>query len=132
MTRWLALVLAVVVGASVVSAQQASVLHVKVSLLDRARQATPVPHHGLLISEDPPSTVPRRVATGADGTVDIKLRPGRYVVESDKPVAFEGRVYQWSARVTVAAGGETSLELNAANADAAAPAASSTLETDPA
>jgi S1-C subfamily serine protease len=132
MTRWLALVLTVVVGASVAAAQSSGVLHIKVSVLDRNRQPTPVPHHGLLISEDPPSTVPRRVATGADGTVDVTLRPGRYVVESDKPITFEGRVYQWTGHVTVPATGGTSLDLNTSNADAAAPGSSGTLETDPA
>ena len=63
-------------------------LHIKVVLLDGERHAIPVAHHALLISDDPPSLPPRRVLTGADGTVDVRLRPGKYAIESDRPVAF--------------------------------------------
>ena len=113
-------------------AQPLSVLHIKVLLLDANRHTTPVAHHALLISDDPPSTPPRRVLTGADGTVDVSLRPGRYAIESDRPVAFQGRAYEWSQRITVAAGKDSSLELNAENATAATSTPGSSLENDPA
>jgi hypothetical protein len=74
------------------------------------------------------------VVTRADGTADVRLRPGNYTVESDQPVAFRGRVYQWTRRVDVPAGGDAVLELTADNAEVepVAPATSaSSLETDP-
>jgi S1-C subfamily serine protease len=132
MARSLFVLLALVVGVSSAHAQQSSVLHISVSLLDQSRQRTPVPHHALLISEELSSTVPRRVVTGADGRVDVKLRPGRYTVESDQPVAFQGRVYQWTAHVVVAPDRDLSLELDSANAEGAAPTSAKSLETDPA
>jgi hypothetical protein len=47
----------------------------------------------------------------------VRLRPGNYTVESDKPLAFRGRRYQWTQMVDVAAGHDTVLELTAANAE---------------
>ena len=87
--------------------------------MDADGQPKPVPRHALLISENPASAAPRRVVTGLDGTVDVTLRPGNYTVESDQPVAFGGKAYQWTQVVDIAAGRETSLELTAANAEVA-------------
>src|SRR5262245_27109730 len=61
--------------------QGLSVLHLKVILTDAAGAATPVPRHVLLVSENPASATPRRVVTGLDGTVDVRLKPGNYTVE---------------------------------------------------
>ena len=60
---------------------------------------------------------PRRIITALDGTVEVKLRPGNYTVESDKPLAFRGRRYQWMQMVDIAAGRDTVLDLTAANAE---------------
>jgi hypothetical protein len=97
--------------------QTTSVLHIKIVLVDAARKPTPVPGHALLISDNPTSAPPRRVLTGPDGTVEVKLRPGNYTIESDRPVAFEGKAYGWTETVDVAAGRDTVLELTAANAE---------------
>ena len=108
------------------SGQPASVLHVKVMLVDSEGQPKPVPRHALLISENPASAAPRKVVTGLDGTVDVTLRPGNYTVESDRPVALGGKAYQWTQAVDVAAGRDTNLELTVGNAEvgAAAPSTS--------
>lgn len=120
-----------------VSGQEASVLHIKVTLTDAARASMPVPRHALLISDEPPTSTPRRVVTGPDGTADVRVRPGRYIVESDEPVAFDGKGFQWRQMVTIAAGRDLTLELTTANAeiaDAPAPSSSSSapVENDPA
>jgi S1-C subfamily serine protease len=105
------------------SGQTPSLLHIRVTLADPARISIPVPRHALLISDDPATSVPRRVVTGADGTVDVSLLPGRYTVESDQPVAFGGKAYQWTQRLVLTAGRNLVLELTAENAEAgAAPA----------
>jgi S1-C subfamily serine protease len=113
--------------------QTLSVLHIKVVVIDAERKATPVPRHALLISDNPPSAPPRRVLTSAEGTADVRLRPGSYTVESDRPVAFQGRVYQWTERVEVVAGRDALLELTADNADVepVGSTSASSLENDP-
>ena len=86
----------------------------------------PVPRHALLISDNPATSSPRRVVTAPDGTVDVRLRPGSYTVESDEPVAFDGKGYQWTQTVEITAGRDVVLELTAENAEVgAAPASSS-------
>ena len=119
------------------SAQALSVLHIKVVLIDAEHKATPVPHHVLLVSDNPASAPPRQIVTAVDGTADVKLRPGNYTVESDHPVAFNGSAYQWTQMVNIAAGRDAVLELTAANAEvgpvtSATPASGPALEADPA
>jgi S1-C subfamily serine protease len=114
--------------------QTLSVLHIKIVVVDAERKVTPVSRHALLISDNPPSAPPRRVVTTAEGTADVRLRPGSYTVESDQPVAFQGRVYQWTERVDVVAGRDAVLELTADNADVqpvGSNSSASSLETDP-
>ncbi len=119
-----------------VSSQALSVLHIKVVLVDAQQNATPVARHALLISDNPASAVPRRIVTALDGTADVRLRPGSYTVESDQPVAFEGKAYQWTRMVDIAAGRDASLELTADNAEVepvniATTTATAAVETDP-
>ncbi len=120
-----------------VFAQTLSVLHIKIVLVDADRKATPVPGHALLISDNPSTAPPRLVRTAVDGTADVRLRPGNYTVESDRPVAFNGKAYQWTQTVDVRAGRDTVLDLTAGNADVAVATSDSTtgtrpLEADPA
>ena len=95
----------------------------------------PVPRHALLISDNPPTSSPRRVVLSPDGTVVVRLRPGSYLVESDEPVAFEGKAYWWTQIVEITAERDVVLELTAENAEVGvAPAPSSSpasQENDP-
>ena len=102
------------------SGQGLGVLHIKVTLTDAARASMPVPRHALLISDNPATSSPRRVVTAPDGTADVRLRPGSYTVESDEPVAFGGRGYQWTQTVEITAGRDLVLELTAENAEVSA------------
>jgi S1-C subfamily serine protease len=118
------------------SGQALSVLHIKVVLLDNERKSTPVPRHALLVSDNPVSAAPRLIVTRLDGTADVRLRPGSYTVESDSPVAFHGRAYQWTQTVDIVAGRDTVLDLTADNAevepaDSATKASAGPLENDP-
>ena len=116
-------------------AQAPSTLHITVTLTDATGRKTPVARHALLISDEPPTTAPRRILTTLAGTADVALRPGRYAVESDRPVVFEGKSYEWAQRLDIVSGRDTTLELTAANASfvAATAAATSTTpaDTDP-
>jgi len=109
-----------------VLAQQLATLHIKVTLTaDAARGPVPIARAALLVSDEPSTAAPQRVVTGPDGTADIRLRPGTYIVESDEPVAFGGRGYEWRQTVRVARA-DVVLELTAANAEAATTAPTST------
>src|SRR5262249_60294593 len=120
------------VVSSVAIAQTTSVLHIKVVLVDEAGAATPVPRHRLLISDNPATAAPRLVITGLDGTIDVKLRPGNYTVESDRAVALHGKAYQWTQTLDVVAGRDTVLELTVENADGgAAPPSTTTTHAPP-
>jgi hypothetical protein len=55
------------------------------------------------------------VKTGRDGTIEISLPPGVYVVESARPTPFQGRNYRWSKKVEVASGAVVVLELSERN-----------------
>jgi hypothetical protein len=100
--------------------QASGLLRIRVTVVDAEQRTMPVPRHALLISDEPPSVAPRRVVTTAGGTAEIRLRPGRYTVESDAPSTMQGHVYQWVLSVEVAAGRDTTLELTAANAEVGA------------
>jgi S1-C subfamily serine protease len=120
------------VTAASVSGQAPSVLHIKVVLIDAEQKTTPVPRHALLVSDNPATAPPRLIVTALDGTADVKLRPGSYTVESDRPVAFQGKAYQWTQMVDIVAGRDAVLELTADNAEVGAVASSTApLETDP-
>jgi S1-C subfamily serine protease len=117
--------------------QEPSVLHIKVVLVDAMQKVTPVPRHALLVSDNPPSATPRRIVTALDGTVDVKLRPGNYTVESDRPVVFHGKAYQWTQMVDIVAGRDGVLELTVDNAEvepvaSGAATGAPSLEADPA
>ena len=95
-----------------VSAQpERGTLRIKVTLADAAQATRPVQRHPLLVSDNPPSAEPRQIVTAADGTVVLTLRPGSYIVESDRPVVSGGRVYQWTQVVEIVAGKDLNLDL---------------------
>jgi hypothetical protein len=117
MLRGLVLALVVVLGAHSAAVQTLGILRIKVVFVDSQGQAIPLPRHRLQISDNPASAVPRRVMTSTDGTVDVRLSPGSYTVESERPVMFDGKAYQWTIIVDVAGGRDAVLELSGKNAD---------------
>jgi S1-C subfamily serine protease len=135
MLRALIAAMLLVVAPRAAAVQEPVVLHIKVVLVDAEQKGTPVARHALLISANPTSAPPRRVVTALDGTVDVRLAPGNYTVESDRPVSFQGKAYQWTQIVDVAAGRDASLDLTTANAEivsaAGATASAVELEDDP-
>jgi hypothetical protein len=101
----------------VASAQEPGVLRISIVLADAEGRATPVPRHVLLISDNPATAGPRRVVTALDGTATVRLRPGNYTVESDRPVAFQGKAYSWTQTLDILAGRDAVLDLTADNAE---------------
>ena len=136
MGRVVVLAMLVCVAQTAISGQTLVVLHIRAALIDATGRATPLARHALLISDIPATREPRRILTSLDGTADVSLRPGNYIVESDQPVAFQGKAYHWTQTLNVVAGRDSALELTAANAVAepiapGTPDAASALATDP-
>src|SRR5258705_1966423 len=129
MGRALLVATCLVTSSPAASAQALSTLHITVTLADSTGKTTPVARHALLISDEPPTKEPRRILTTVAGTADITLRPGRYAVESDQPVAFEGKSYEWSQRIDVVAVRDATLELTAGNASVGTSTAAATSAT---
>ena len=98
------------------TAQPAVTLRVRITIVDDGQQVRPVPRHVLLISQNPTSAAPQGTVTNSDGVAEIRLRPGNYTVESEQPLIFQGKAYEWTRTLDVPAGETTTLELNAANA----------------
>ncbi|HET7694158.1 MAG TPA: trypsin-like peptidase domain-containing protein [Vicinamibacterales bacterium] len=119
MKTWLAAVL-LAFGAL---APQTGTIRVRVAI-QTEQQVRPVPRHALLISENPTSAAPQRAVTSSDGTAEIRVRPGNYTVESDEPLLFQGKSYEWRHTVDVPPGQTVTIDFNAANAEVADAAAS--------
>ena len=131
MARALVLVTLLFVIPGAMSGQTPSVLHIKIVLPDADGKATPVPRHALLISDNPATSAPRRVVTAQDGTADVRLVPGNYTIESDRPIALRGKAYQWTQIVDIAAGRDAVLQLTAANAESAPITSATTSDAAP-
>src|SRR5213596_1410858 len=137
MLRGMLVAMLLFVSSSAASGQELSVLHIKVVVVDAERKATPVPRHALLVSDNPGSAPPRQIVTALDGTANVRLAPGNYTVESDRPVAFEGKAYQWTQMVDIVAGRDGVLQLTSDNAEVGPVGSATTtgaapLEADPA
>ena len=128
MNRALVLAVLLALSSGIASGQGLVVLHVTVTLTDASGAKTPVPRHALLISDNPSSSPPRRLLTKLDGTLDVSLRPGSYTIESDEPVAFAGKGYQWAQIIDVAAGRPATLALTSENAEVGEAPAGAPLE----
>ena len=125
----LARVLAVLLALTAL--QDTGVLRIRVVLSDSAGAPTPIPRVLLLVSDNPATNEPRRVRTANDGTVELKLRPGSYTIESDQPIAFGGVAYSWTQTINVVPGRDSVLDLIATNAETGAvSAASGAIEAD--
>lgn len=111
-----AVFLAAVALLSGVSAQEGPRVLLTVSVLDEAQRPVPVARHALLISDNPPTAAPRLVTTSLDGTAQVRLPPGRYIVESDRPFVFGGRTYEWVQTFAIVAGRDTTIDLTMTNA----------------
>ncbi|HEX8027542.1 MAG TPA: trypsin-like peptidase domain-containing protein, partial [Vicinamibacterales bacterium] len=117
-----AIVFAVLLAAAVPldAAAQLSTLRIQVTLADADGGAVPMRGVVLLLSDNPASAEPKRIVTTSDGSIELNLRPGSYTIESDRPIAFQGKAYEWTQIVEIASGRNATLELTARNADVGA------------
>ena len=96
---------------------QPGTLRIRITIAEANQQTRPVPRHALLISDNPTTAAPQRAITNADGTVEVRLRPGNYTIESDEPLIFQGKAYEWRQTLDVPAGQTTTIDFNTANAE---------------
>ncbi len=108
-------------------AQELRVLHITITVTDADGRDRPVPRHALLVSDNPPTGAPRRVVTSLEGRVDVRLRPGNYTIESDEPLVYQGKSYQWMRILDVPADRDATLTFTDANADVADTSRSATM-----
>ena len=106
-----------VASSGLLEGQDASILRIRIALRDASQALVPVARHVLLVSDNPATREPRRLVTGADGTASLTLPPGSYTVESDRPVPFLGRAYQWTQMIDLRPGREVVLDLTNDNAE---------------
>ena len=112
------MILALVAGAAaVVAAQQSVTLKITITVVDSEGHVRPVPRHALLVSDNPATAAPQRVETSLDGVATIRLLPGNYTVESDQPLLFQGKSYEWTRTLDVVAGRDSAIEFRAADAE---------------
>jgi hypothetical protein len=104
-------------GPTLGATQVTGVLRISVTIGGPSGAPTPVPRHALLVSDNPASRAPWRVVTARDGTARVTLPPGNYTVESEEPLVFEGKAYEWREIVDVIGGGDTTVVLTAGNAE---------------
>ena len=116
MGRALVFAILAVAAPAAIASQTLAVLHMRAVLTDATGRATPIARHALLISENPQTTETRRVLTGLDGTANVRLSPGNYTIESEKPLVFQGKAYHWRQTLDIVAGRDSTLDLTLANA----------------
>lgn len=119
MTRIAALALAVLMGglAPPLSGQASSSLRLEVTMTGPDGRPAPVARFALQITDNPASAPPRRTVTRADGTVDVRVAPGHYTVESVEPLVMGAARYQWAVSVEVAAGARVVVTMSEVNAE---------------
>lgn len=132
MPRVLVLALLTLAASATLSGQTLVVLHIRGVLTDATGQPRPLARHALLISDEPQTRETRRIVTNIDGTADVRLRPGSYVVESDQPIALQGQAYRWRQTLEIVAGRDATLDLTMMNAVVESIAADPTGATAPA
>ena len=93
---------------------QLASLNVLAILVDTDLNVKPVPRHALMLRSK--SGDAQRVVTGLDGKASITIAPSDYVLESERPIDFQGKSYRWKVAVSLKAGGTTSIELSLDNA----------------
>lgn len=111
----------VVLMTQLAGAAQPGVLRISVVITDAGGQQMPVPRYRLQISDNPASGLPRRVVTSLDGLVEVRLAPGNYTVESERPFTLADRALVWTQVVDIVAGTDHRLSLTAENANVVAP-----------
>jgi S1-C subfamily serine protease len=91
-------------------------LKLTAQIVDKNLNVKPVPKLKLSIRETT-STRGIPASTGFDGTTELKLTCGTYIVRSDDPLKFEDKQFKWDLKVTLTPTEATRIELSNDNAE---------------
>jgi S1-C subfamily serine protease len=111
--------LLVSIAAPMLAQTESARVQVRAILVDKDLNQKPVPF--LSISLEPANsstTGSLGIKTGLDGTAEGDLPPGKYSLQTDAPIEFEGKRYSWSLEIVVMAP-VTSITLSNDNATVA-------------
>lgn len=86
-------------------------VHVRVVLVDRELNQKPVPF--LLLSLSGAKSA--EVKTGLDGTAEVKLPPGKYIIATPKPTDLGGQRFSWNLALKLS-GDDQNVDLTNDNA----------------
>ncbi len=92
---------------SAAKAGSAANLTIRVALVDKDLNIKPVPQLALKITDENGSTPVVEARTKLDGSVILKLAPGRYRIESSRPVLYQGKSYLWRIEALIGGQDET-------------------------
>jgi len=99
-------------------------LEARVALVGSDLSVKPVPKQRFLLVPEGAGRERSTLSTDFEGRLATRLPAGRYRIESESALSFEGRSYSWRVDFEIIAGETTSLELSSDNAttrSAAAP-----------
>ena len=117
MARWFVTVAAfasLILTGPTIHAQSPVTVQIVAMLVDSELSVRAVPRHALTIASSGGAS--QRVVTGLDGKVQLQLPAGKYTIESERPVDFQGKSYRWSLPIAVTGPTTQILELSTDNA----------------
>lgn len=98
---------------SIVAAQspRPATLRLRVTLVDSESNTRPVARHVMNLNDVPSRGTPRRVDLDFEGRAELSVPAGKYVLQSERPVEFQGRTYRWAVPIELKAGETKALDL---------------------
>jgi S1-C subfamily serine protease len=89
---------------------------IRAVLVDNDLNQKPAPRLSIVVvRSDIPNSEQINSRTGFDGTAELRLPPGKYVLTTPTPVEFQGKQYSW--RMSFAVSEQLSIELSNDNAE---------------
>lgn len=97
------------------SQENATLLEVRVVLVDQDLNQKVVPHLSLVLAEDGALSNSREFKTDLEGKAQIRVPTGKYILTTPQGIDFQGHHYSWEIRVSLN-GSQAPLELSNDNA----------------
>lgn len=106
-------------------------LRIRAVLIDADLNQKPVARHVLILDDAPSKGAAQRIVLDFDGRAEVSAPAGRYILQSERPVEFQGKTYKWRMPLDLTAGQTLPLDLAGDNATVEAPAAPPPTTTSP-
>ena len=96
-------------------------LRIRAVLVDSDLNLKPVARHVMVLDDTPSKGAAQRIVLDFDGRAEVSVPPGRYILQSERPVEFQGKTYRWRMPLDLQAGETRGLDLAGDNATVEAP-----------